>query len=107
MKRTRQEFLAAAAAVGVGIVATQGTAQAQASTPPPAAKVPSPNPTPSPAARAFAERMRAFDPHLTDDELGQIAQGTDQLLDLGKSLNPKGKRFKNGDAPTPQFEVPG
>lgn len=108
MKRTRQEFLAAAAAVGVGMVAMQGTAQAQSASPTPAGPAaPKPTPTPSPAARAFAERMRTFDPQLTDEEVTMIAQGADQSFDLGKHFNPKGKRFKNGDGPTPQFEVRG
>jgi len=108
---SRKAFLAAAASAGVALAAAKG-AQAQ-STPAPAAPAvppatPKASPTPKPpsaAARALAERMRTFDSDLRDEDITTIARNIDGNLDLGKALNPKGKRLKNSDEPSPFFRV--
>jgi hypothetical protein len=90
---TRKSFLAAAAAVPL-----------VAAAPPSAQPAPTPTPSPkpskiSPAARALAERMRAFDPQLTDKNVEAIAGGIDANLKLGKTVNPHGTLLKNWDEP--------
>lgn len=108
---SRKAFIAGAASIGVALAAAKsGKAQ---STPAPAAPVappatPKPSPTPKPpsdAARALAERMRAFDKNLSEADVTTIARNIDGNLDLGKALNPKGKRLKNSDEPSPFFRV--
>jgi len=107
MKSTRKAFLAAAAVVGASMTVTKEAALAQSS----ASPTPSATPAaaaahqPSAAARALAERMRAFDPHLDDAQLARIADGIQEGFGFGGVLNPKGKKLKNGDAPTPEFKV--
>ncbi len=81
-----------------------------------AAAPPSPMPsaTASPAqkrkvsdfARAFAERMRAFDPRLTPGQLHDIARGIDDNVGAGERANPKGRALKNWDEPVTTFQVP-
>jgi hypothetical protein len=95
---TRQQFIAAAGLVSAGMFAPE-TALAQSASPSPTA-----TPAPSPAARSFAERMKRFDPQLTDAQLDDIAQGVDAAFDAGKQLR-KGHPLKNGDAPVPEFGV--
>jgi len=109
MKSTRKAFLAAAAVVGASMTVSKEAALAQSApspTPLPAltAHPPTAHP-PSAAARALAERMRAFDPHLDDAQLARIADGIQEGFGLGGVLNPKGTKLKNGDAPTPEFRV--
>lgn len=108
---SRKAFIAGAASIGVALAAAKsGKAQ---STPAPAAPVappatPKPSPTPKPpsdAARALAQRMRAFDKNLSDADVTTIASNIDGNLDLGKALNPKGRRLKNSDEPSPFFRV--
>ena len=108
---SRKAFIAGAASIGVAFAAAK-SARAQ-STPAPAAPVappaiPKPSPTPKPpseAARALAERMRTFDKNLSDADITTIASNIDGNLDLGKALNPKGKRLRNWDEPIPFFRV--
>lgn len=104
MKSTRKVFLAAAAVVGASMTVSKETAQAQPAPSPTPVPTPTEHP-PSPAARALAERMRAFDPHLDEAQLARIADGIQEGLGLGGALNPKGTKLKNGDAPTPEFRV--
>lgn len=99
MAGTRKEFLVAAMAAGAGFSQTDN---AQAQTPSPAAKATA---APSSLARAFAERMRQFDPHLTEKQLNDVAHQIDQGFDVRSALRPKGRGLSNGDAPAPQFEV--
>ena len=108
MKSTRKAFLAAAAVVGASMTVTQEAALAQSSASPTASATPAAPAAhqPSAAARALAERMRAFDPHLDQQQLDRIAGGIQEGLGLGNALNPKGTKLKNSDAPTPEFEVP-
>lgn len=103
---TRRAFLAVATAAGAGLAMT-ASVQAQTPAPPTSTASPTPKatPTPSPSAREFAQRMRKFDPQLTDDEIDSIAQQVDQLSDIRRQLRPKGRDIPNGDLPTPQFEV--
>ncbi len=101
MESTRKEFLAAAGLVGASLLAPTA---AHADTPTPAPS-PSATPAPSPAARAFAQRMKAFDATLTDAQLENIAGDVEQLYELGGQLRPKGHGLVNADPPAPQFEV--
>jgi hypothetical protein len=94
---SRKEFVAAAAA-SVGALATPDASPAP---------TPSAAPTPSPAARAIASSMRAFDPHLTDAEVDEIATGIETNLRLGNTVNAKGRALKNSDEPIPSFAVNG
>lgn len=92
---TRKQFIAAAASAP--LVA--------------AAAAPSSSPSPKPpqiseAAKALAERMRAFDPALTEKELEDIAAGIDGNLKVGRRVNPHGTALKNWDEPVTVFEVP-
>jgi hypothetical protein len=98
MRGTRQQFVAAAGIIGAGLL-TPAIASAQESSPSPSA-----TPSPSPAAQSFAERMKAFDPQLTDDELATIAKGIDDGYKAGASLR-KARALRNGDGPTPEFEA--
>ena len=97
--KTRKAFLATAAA-GAAFAAPASVFGASSSPLP----SPSPTPPPSPSALDFARRMRAFDSALTDAQIDDIAAGVDQAWGLGKDLR-KSHPLKNGDAPTPQFEV--
>lgn len=97
---TRKTFLTGAAALPL-------LAAVPAPTPTPAQ--PTPKPTakpPSQAARALAERMRAFDAHLSEKNLDDIARGIDGNLDVGAAVNPKGMALHNWDEPATPFEVP-
>lgn len=90
---TRKAFLASAACAGALVAAAPASAQTK------------PSPKPSETARAFAERMRAYDPQITEDEIESIARGVDDTWSLGKRLNPKGMALSNGDEPIVSFEV--
>jgi hypothetical protein len=93
---SRKEFVSAVASVSALRTAR---ADAQSSASPPA------SPSPSPVSRGFAERMRAFDAQLSDDEIEAIAAGIETNWQLGKSINPKGRALKNSDEPLPGFSV--
>jgi len=100
---TRKAFLTAAASGAL-------LAAAPAPPPPPAATAtPSPPAAAktSPLSRAFAERMRAFDPALTDAQIETIAEGIEDNLKTGSRVNPKGKALSNSDEPATIFEVEG
>ncbi len=60
---------------------------------------------PSEAATALAARMRAFDPNLTDEELGTIADGIDGNFQIGRAVNPKGTAIPNSVEPATSFKV--
>ncbi|MDQ2663057.1 MAG: hypothetical protein M3Y18_03350 [Candidatus Eremiobacteraeota bacterium] len=105
---SRKRFLAAVATLGAAAAAAKSVSAA----PPPVAPVPTPVPSPSPkppkisaAAQAFAERMREFDPGLSDKEVKTIAEGVNYYQSAGSRVNPKGRALKNSDEPTPSFEV--
>ena len=51
-------------------------------------------------------RMR-FDPALSDADVQTIAKAIDANGDAAKTLNPKKKRLKNGDAPAVRFAAVG
>lgn len=97
---TRKAFLTAAAS---------GALLAAAPAPPAPSATPSPSGSQktSTLSRAFAERMRAFDPALTDAQIDTIAQGIEDNLEAGSRINPKGKALKNSDEPVTVFEVEG
>ncbi len=99
---TRKSFIAGVAVAGAATVVAK--AGAQSTLPVPPKPVSSPKP-PSALARALAERMRAFDPSLTDDQIETIADGIEGNLGLGMALNPNGTKLKNSDEPTAYFEV--
>ena len=99
MARTRKAFIAAVSAAGAGLALT-GPTQAQTPSPSPKATAAA-----SPLARTYAQRMRTFDPQLSDKQLDDIAHQMDQVYGLRHELRPKGQGLANGDAPTPQFEV--
>lgn len=98
---TRKAFLTAAAS-GALLAAAPAppVPPATASPAPPAAKT-------SPLSRAFAERMRVFDPALTDAQIETIAEGIEDNLKTGSRVNPKGEALGNADEPVTIFEVPG
>ncbi len=50
--------------------------------------------------------MRAFDAHLSEKNLDDIARGIDGNLDVGAAVNPKGMALHNWDEPATPFEVP-
>jgi hypothetical protein len=104
MGRTRKAFLAAVSAAGAGLALT-GTSQAQQTPSPLASPSAKPAKAASPLAKAYAERMRSFDPQLTDKQVDDIAHQMDQVYDLRHALRPKHQGLSNGDAPTPQFKV--
>jgi hypothetical protein len=85
---SRKSFLAAAASVPLLAAA------------PPREK------PPSALAQAFAQRMRAFDPRLSAEDLDAIARGIDGNLGIGKAVNPKGEALQNWDEPATTFGVP-
>lgn len=94
---TRKAFLTAAASGAL-------LAAAPAPPVPPATSAPAKT---SPLSRAFAERMRVFDPALTDAQIETIAEGIEDNFKTGSRVNPKGKALGNGDEPVTIFEVPG
>lgn len=105
---SRKSFLAAVATIGAAAAAAKSVSAAA----PPVAPAPTPaaSPTPKPAkvsaaARAFAEKMRAFDPGLSDKDVNSIAEGVDYYQGAGKRVNPKGRALKNSDEPATTFEV--
>lgn len=57
---------------------------------------------PSPAAREFAQRMRRFDPSLTQSQLTDIEKGIDDLWKIGDKVH---KGLQNGDPTSPAFET--
>jgi hypothetical protein len=95
---TRKGFLTAAASTAL-------LAAAPAPPAPSAAPSAKPSPAPSEVSRAFAERMRKFDPNLTDKQLETIASGVDDNLKLGNYVNPKGRALKNWNEPDTIFEA--
>lgn len=97
---TRKAFLTAAASGAL-------LAAAPAPPVPPATPSPSAPAKTSPLSRAFAERMRVFDPALTDAQIETIAEGIEDNLKTGSRVNPKGKALGNADEPVTIFEVPG
>lgn len=103
---TRKSFLGAAASLGAAMAAARGGAAAATPSPQP---VPAATPVkpPSEAARAFALRMRSFDPKLTDAEVDTIAHGIDDAWSVGNRVNAKGKALRNSDEPDPSFSVRG
>lgn len=103
---SRKRFLAAVATLGAAAAAAKSVSAA----PPPVAPIPTPIPSPkapkiSAAAQAFAERMREFDPGLSDKDVKTIAEGVNYYQSAGSRVNPKGRALKNSDEPTPSFEV--
>ena len=105
--KTRKSFLATVASAGALYAASAPLAAL-------AAPEPTPMPTPTPkvkppktsdTAKAMAAKMRAYDPHLTDKQISDIAEGMDFSLGLGARVNPKGKALKNSDEPATIFEV--
>ena len=103
---SRKNFVTVAAASVGALTAIPALAQRDADSPPPS-PLPSPSasPPPSPAARAFAERMRAFDPGLTDAQIASIASGVETNWQLGKTVNHNGIALANSDEPVPAFSV--
>ena len=104
--KNRRSFLATVASGGVGIaLAKVDPALAQSS------PAPSPSASGKPAsyaAAALATSMRVrFDPALSDADVQTIAKAIDANSDAAKTLNPKKKRLKNGDAPAVRFAVTG
>lgn len=106
--KTRKDFLATVASVGAlyaGAAAPLAAHAAPEPTPMPAS-TPKPKPPKiSDTAKAMAAKMRAYDPHLTDKQISDIAEGMDFYLGLGARVNPKGKALKNSDEPATIFEV--
>jgi len=99
----RKHFIAAAASVPLVAAAP--------APPSPQPSVPSAKPSPpqkkvSAVARDLAERMRDFDPGLSDKQIEDIASGIDDNLKAGRRVNPKGRALKNSDEPVTTFEVP-
>ncbi len=103
--KTRKAFITAVGSLGAICAAVTPIAKAAAKATP----MPSPSPKPSPKvselARAFAEKMRAFDPKLADEEIARIAAGVDEGLALGARINPRGEALRNSDEPATIFEV--
>lgn len=81
---TRKDFLTTAGIAGGGLVAKADPK------------------APSPAAREFAQRMRRFDPSLTQSQLAQIEKGIDDLWKLGEKVH---KGLVNADPTSPAFEI--
>jgi hypothetical protein len=101
--KNRRSFLATVASGGVGLALAKADPAAAQSSP-----APSPSGKPASAgAAAIAATMRRFDAALSNDDLQTIAKAIDANDDAAKSLNPKKKRLKNGDAPVVRFAVPG
>lgn len=95
---TRKGFLSAAASTAL-------LAAAPASPAPSTAPSPKPSPKPSELSRLFAERMRTFDPNLTEKQLDDIAAGIEDNFKTGARVNPKGLALKNWDEPDFVFEA--
>jgi len=104
--KSRKDFIATVAGAGAlyAAVATPRITQAAAEATPLPSPTPSPKP-PSEDARAFAAKMRAFDPALTDKQLSDIAGGIDFYRGVGQRINPKGKALKDSAEPATRFEV--
>jgi hypothetical protein len=103
--KNRRSFLAAVASGGVGLALAKADPAVAQSTPAPAASA-SDKPV-SAVSAAVALSMRQFDSALSDAELQTIAKAIDANDDAAKTLNPKKKRLKNGDAPVVVFTVAG
>ena len=104
--KTRKDFLATVASAGALYAGAAAPLAALAAPEP----TPMPTPTPKPpktsdTAKAMAAKMRAYDPHLSDKQIADIAKGMDFYLGLGGRVNPKGKALKNSDEPATLFEV--
>jgi hypothetical protein len=56
-------------------------------------------------ARALAADMRRFDPHLTPEQIEQIARGIDEQRAFGAQLAPKKKPLANGLEPLTAVRV--
>jgi hypothetical protein len=100
--KNRRGFLAALSAVSGTALGLVAAAKSDARpTPPP---TPRASPAPSAAALAIAATFRAFDPHLTEDELRKIARTIDDNR-TGAVLDPKKKPLRNSDEPVVRFSA--
>ena len=99
MATTRKNFLAAAASVPLLGAAPSPKPEPQVTATPKQPQI-------SAAASALAERMKQFDPSLSDKQIEDIAEGIDGNLGVGKRVNPHGTFLKNWDEPVTAFEVP-
>ena len=103
--KSRKSFLAALASAGaVSLLAGNQNAEGASSAAPTPVPVITPTAAvaekkPSALARAFAEKMREFDPRLSDAQVAQIARDTDYNIGVGKNLNPTKHPLQNSDAP--------
>ena len=105
--KNRRGFLAALSAVSgtaLGLVAAAKSDARPASSTPRARPAPRATPAPSAAALAIAATFRAFDPHLTEDELRKIARNIDDNR-TGAALDPKKKPLRNSDEPVVRFSA--
>jgi hypothetical protein len=101
----RRSFLGAVSGVAATLVLSEAGASAATSPAPvPAPTAAAAKPI-SPAARAQAEAMRAFDPHLSDAQVETIARGIDAANAAGGKLNVRGRALHNGDEPVTSFSV--
>lgn len=96
---TRKGFLTAAASSAL-LAATPAP-----STAPSTAPSPKPSPKPSELSRMFAERMRSFDPNLTEKQRDDIAAGIEDNFKIGERVNPKGRALKNWNEPDFVFKA--
>ena len=110
----RRSFLGAVSGVAAtSVFAGAADAQPAPTAPPapPAGPLPSPSASPKPPsaeASAVAQRMRQFDPQLSDTEVTQIAAAVDARRSIGARLNPnKATTLKNGDEPVTRFRATG
>jgi hypothetical protein len=92
--KNRRGFLAALSAVSGTALGLVAAAKSDAR----------PTPAPSAAALAIAATFRAFDPHLTEDELRKIARNIDDNR-TGAALDPKKKPLRNSDEPVVRFSA--
>ncbi len=53
----------------------------------------------------FAERMRSFDPNLTEKQRDDIAAGIEDNFKIGERVNPKGRALKNWNEPDFVFKA--
>jgi hypothetical protein len=101
----RRSFLGAVSGVAATLVLSEAGAGAATSPAPQPAPTASAAKPISPAARAQAEAMRAFDPHLSEAQLETIARGIDAANAAGGKLNARGRVLHNGDEPVTSFFV--
>jgi hypothetical protein len=102
--KNRRSFLATVASGGVGIALAKVDPAVAQPSPSPAPSVSGKPPSYEGAALAVSMRVR-FDPELSDADVQTIAKVIDANNDAAKTLNPKKKRLKNGDAPVVRFAV--